>query len=242
MRRGDVKKLVLAGGIALGLVLIVVAFVAWQQPDEVPLESAPRLSATVPVAPPPAPEPEAAPAPPKKAAATKKETPAKTKSPKPKRARKEIAPPPRPPAPAVVRVAASAPRGNGFKVKFKNLDVLRRLVRGDHVSLVLEYGDRTRFLLPRELDGELVALHVPDAEFASWVKDHRVSELEATASLKNAFEVHRPDVRYLAVLSPELRDLITQEAERRRVSAQRSIMIIDAPEERPMVSVLLPRR
>lgn len=246
MRRADLKKLLLAGGIAVGLVLLVVAFVAWQQPDKASTETAPRLSATVPVAEPPSeasapeaePEPVTGPPKPPEMPPAKK----KARATWPKVLRKPPPPPKRVPAPAVVRVATGAPRGQGFKVKFKSLDVLRRLVRGDHVSLVLEYGDKSRFLLPRELDGELVALHVPDREFHTWVKERRVSQLEATASLMDAFDVHRPDVRYLAVLSPELRDLITQEAERRRVNVQRSVMIIDAPQERPMVSVLLPRR
>lgn len=261
MKKSELKKVGLAGGIATGLILLVVGFVAWQQPEpkEMPELSAPSLPAaasakmvesassppTLPDAPPKAADPKAE-AP--KAEAKEKAKPVK-KPPKKKKVRRrprpvrKAAPRPRPaPDPEVIPVSAVAQRGAGFKVKFKNLGVLERLVDGDHVSLVLEYADGTRFLLPRELDGELIALHVPKKKFETWIQQRRVSELEPTPALMSRFKVHRSDVRYLAVLSADLRDIIAREADRARVNIDRSVMVIDSTQGRPLVSVLLPRK
>ncbi|MEL6188027.1 MAG: hypothetical protein AAFU79_25675 [Myxococcota bacterium] len=133
-------------------------------------------------------------------------------------------------------------RGEGFKVKFRSLKALEALVEGDHVAVVVEYPDGARLLLPRELDGELVTIDVPSGAFTSWVDERRVSELQPTPALLDRLRVHARDVRYLAVLSPEIRDAIAREAERARVNADRSVMVIDEDAGHPEVSVLLARR
>lgn len=132
--------------------------------------------------------------------------------------------------------------GSGLKIKFKNLESLQRLVTNDHVHLVLEYGDGTRFLLPEELQDEKVVMNVPAETFKKWLEEGRVSELEPTEELMNRMKVHRKNVRYLAVLSDDLRSNIAVEANRAGANLERSIMVIDENKGQSVVSVLLPRR
>lgn len=262
----EVRQIMVAVAIALGAALLVIAFVVGQEParagpaieapDVRPVmlapENGPRVVEATP-APPPQTSPRAAPSPQAESKPAEAPVPQKAlakKPPPPKKAARPSPPPrrlaqkmPKPPSrPARKMVAPARPRGDGFKVKFRSLAALENLVEGDHVSVVLEYGDGNRLLLPRELDGELVTIDVPDSAFARWVEERRVSELVPTRALMDRLQVHARGVRYLAVLSGEIRDAIAREADRAKVDAGRSVMVIDEERGQPEVSVLLARR
>lgn len=261
----EARKIAFAVLIAMVAVLLVIAFVAGQEPSRdrpaLKAPATPALAAArtaIEPAEPPVPQLQAVDTPPKPPApqapevAKKPEVPARAEAPKPL-PRKTMAPKPRPkpprrvrrappPKPVEERMVSPSARGEGFKVKFRSLKALEALVEGDHVAVVVEYPDGARLLLPRELDGELVTIDVPSGAFTSWVDERRVSELQPTPALLDRLRVHARDVRYLAVLSPEIRDAIAREAERARVNADRSVMVIDEDAGHPEVSVLLARR
>lgn len=236
------KQLAIAVSLAVGLMLIVLAFIGTQGPTvNAGAKNHKPTLAGLSVMPEPKPEPQKE---------TEAETPAekkpttddgaKTKStPKPsaKTTRRRRATPP--PTPESV---AAQPRAEGLSIKFKDVAALGRLVAADHVQVVLEYTDGTRFMLPRSFADETVALEVPKTVFDRWVGQGRVSELVVTADLMASLSVHRKDARYLAVLGKQLRDEIASEAARTGANLERSVMVIDETSGRPDVRVALHRR
>ncbi len=247
-QKRTLKRVGIAGGIAAVLLAAVTGFASLQAPDE-----APELElASAPIALPPAdlelPETPEAPAVPDLPDETEPDVPEPPPelAEAPKKPKKRTLSLPTP-APVPKPVVTSPPQPDfstrtiedGFKVKFASIDALASLVADDHVTVVIEYPDGVRFLLPRDLDDRTVSFELPEKSFLAWVAAGSVSELVPNQALLDRLEVHQDDVRYLAVLDDELRAQVAQAAVDARVDPHRSVLLI---EEGPHVTVALARR
>ena len=243
-QKRNLKRAGIACGIAAVLLAAVTGFASLQAPDE-----APELElASAPIALPPAELPElpAVEEPPAEEAPVEEAPEQVAEAPKKPMKRTLSLPTPAPaptPPPAVTPPPmpdfATRTVDDGFKVKFASIDALAGLVADDHVTVVIEYPDGVRFLLPRDLDDRTVSFELPEQTFMGWVAAGSVSELVPNRALLDRLEVHQDDVRYLAVLDDELRAMVAQAAVDARVDPHRSVLLI---EEGPLVTVALARR
>ena len=255
-----IKKLLIAIGIAVALLLVVTGFVSSQAPDKAnagsppivltPLHAEPAEDANA--------DDAAMAAKDKAVEKDKKDEKSNEKGTKDKKAdqtkntasekkqtRKRSQIVKRVVTPSVTKKAESqvvATYGQGLNIKFKDLAALERLVGDDHIDIVLEYGDGTRFMLPEQFADETVVLNVPERAFSLWVSEKRVSELAPNEEMMNRLKVHRENTRYLAVLSADLRDAISLEAHKAGANEGRSVIVIDEKAGRPLVEFTLVRQ